>query len=73
MKLIQDWRIKLNQLWSVKLAIATALLVSADQILAAFDKFIPPFWYGILSIGIIVARLVYQPKLAAVTANESPK
>lgn len=70
MKLIEGWRIQLNKLWSVRLAILTALLASADQILAAFNMFIPPFWFGILSLGIIVARLVYQPKLAAITTDE---
>lgn len=69
MKLIENWRIQLNKLWSVRLAIFTALLASADQILAAFNLMIPPFWYGILSLGIIVARLVYQPALATSSAD----
>lgn len=61
MKLIDDWRAQLNKLWSVRIAILTALLASADQILAAFNLFIPPVWYGVLSLLVIVARLVYQP------------
>lgn len=73
MQMINDWRTQLNKLWSVRIAILTALLASADQILAAFNMFIPPFWYGILSISIIVARLVYQPALATVTTNAAAK
>ena len=71
MKLIEGWRVQLNKLWSIRLAIAAALLSSADQILAAFNMFIPPIWFGILSLGIIVTRLVYQPKLAAIVANDT--
>jgi len=60
MKLIQGWRTELNRLWSVRVAIFMALLASADQILALFNMFIPPIWYAVLSMSIIVVRLVSQ-------------
>lgn len=66
MRLIDDWRAQLNRLWSVRVAILLALLPAADQILSLFDKYIPAFWYSILSLLIIVARVIDQtPKDAA--------
>lgn len=64
MTLIEDWRKKLNGLWSVRFAILTALLAVADQLIAPFEKVVPSWVYALLSVGIIVARVVYQPKLA---------
>lgn len=61
MKLIEEWRSKLNKLWTIRLAILGMLLAAADQILAAFQMFIPPWCYGLLSLAVIVTRLVYQP------------
>lgn len=64
MKLIPGWRKELNLLWSIRVAIVLALLPVADQILALFDKYIPPFWYAIMSMLIIVARVLDQtPKV----------
>jgi hypothetical protein len=60
MKLIQGWRDELNRLWSVRVAIFMALLASADQILALFNMFIPPIWYAVLSMLVIVARITAQ-------------
>jgi len=60
MKLIQGWREELNRLWTVRVAIFMALLASADQILALFNLFIPPIWYAVLSMLVIVARVVVQ-------------
>jgi len=60
MKLIQGWRDEINRLWSVRVAIFMALLASADQILALFNLFIPPIWYAVLSMLIIVARITAQ-------------
>lgn len=60
MKLIQGWRTEINRLWSVRVAIVLALLPVADQVLALFDKYIPPFWYSVMSMLIIVARVLDQ-------------
>jgi hypothetical protein len=60
MKLIDGWREQLNRLWTVRVAIFMALLASADQILALFNLFIPPIWYAVLSMLVIVARVVAQ-------------
>lgn len=73
MKLIDDWRAKLNALWSVRLAILTALLAVADQLIAPFEKVVPSWAYALLSIAIIVARVVYQPKLASGDQSEPAK
>jgi hypothetical protein len=61
MKLIQDWRDALNRLWSVRIAIFTALLGVADPILALFQAQIPPFVFSCLAAAIIVARVLQQP------------
>lgn len=61
MKLIEQWREKLNKLWSVRFAILTALLAVADQLLLPFEGRIPPATYAVLSVLIIVARVIYQP------------
>lgn len=68
MKLIQDWRKKLNALWSVRLAILTALLAVADQLIAPLERIVPAWAYALLSIGIIVARVIYQPAANTATA-----
>ena len=60
MKLIDGWREQINRLWSVRVAIVLALLPVADQILGLFDKYIPAFWYSVLSMLIIVARVLDQ-------------
>lgn len=69
MKLIAEWRFKLNRLWSVRFAILGMLLAASDQALAAFQMFIPPWAYGLLMLLVIVARMVYQPKAADGTAG----
>lgn len=71
MTLIEDWRKKLNALWSVRLALLTALLAVADQLLAPFERVIPPWAYALLSVGIIVARVIYQPAVNA-PADKAP-
>lgn len=62
MKLIDDWRVKLNKLWSVRVAIFSALLGVADQILAAFAEtsHMPPLVYALLTVAIVVARFIDQ-------------
>ena len=73
MKLIDDWRKKINGLWSVRFAIFTALLAVADQLIEPFEKVIPSWIYALLSVGIIVARVVYQPKLSSGDQPEPAK
>ena len=65
MKLIDGWRAKLNALWTVRIAILTALLAVADQILAPLERFVPPWVYALLSVAIIIARVIYQPTVSA--------
>lgn len=61
MTLIDGWREKLNKLWTVKFAAMGMVLAAADQILAVFQMFIPPWAYGLLMLLVIIARMVYQP------------
>lgn len=63
MSLIHRWREKLNKLWTVRIAIFSAILGVADQILAVFSGTLPPWVYALLFIAIIVARIVDQPTL----------
>ena len=65
MKLIEEWRVQLNRLWTVRWAILGAILASADQILAVFIGQLPPLVYAVLFAIILVARLLYQPNAAA--------
>ena len=51
----------------------TALLAVADQLIAPFEKVVPSWAYALLSIAIIVARVVYQPKLASGDQSEPAK
>lgn len=60
MKLIQDWRECLNRLWSVRIALFTALLAAADPLLALFQREVPPFVYSLLCAAVIIARIVQQ-------------
>ena len=61
MKLIADWRASINRLWSIRIAIFTALLGVADPILALFQAHIPPITYSVLCALIIIARVLQQP------------
>ena len=65
MKLIEEWRVQLNRLWTIRWAILGAILASADQILAAFIGQLPPLVYAVLFAIILVARLLYQPNATA--------
>ena len=60
MKLIDGWRESLNKLWSIRVALFTALLGSADQILQIWVSVIPPFIYSLLALAIILARIIDQ-------------
>lgn len=56
---------QLHKMTSVQIAGATAVLALADQVMPVLQGIIPPAAYGVLSILVIVARAVFQPKLAA--------
>lgn len=60
MKLIENWRSELNRLWTVRVALVSALLGVADQILSVFQSSIPPVVYSMLFVGIVVARVIQQ-------------
>ena len=60
MKMIDQWRAALNKLWSVRIALLTALLALGDQMLSIYGAQLPPAVYGGLSVVFIVARLVKQ-------------
>jgi hypothetical protein len=60
MKLIADWRACLNRLWTVRIALFAAFLPFADQILAQFERYIPPWLYSLLFLAIIAARMFQQ-------------
>lgn len=61
MNLITNWREELNTAWSVRVALFTAFLGVADQILTAFIGALPPWAYVALMGVIIVARVADQP------------
>ena len=60
MKMIEEWRAAINKLWSVRIALLTALLALGDQMLSLYGAQLPPAIYGSLSVAFIVARLVKQ-------------
>lgn len=60
MRLIDNWRAALNKLWSIRLALLTALLGAADQVLSAFVGALPPVVYSLLAVAIAIARVVDQ-------------
>jgi protein-S-isoprenylcysteine O-methyltransferase Ste14 len=68
MKLIDNWR-KAHKFWSVRLAVIAALLGTVEQMLPYLGDFLPPQWFSILNIVVmlaaVVARLVAQPKAHA--------
>jgi hypothetical protein len=61
MKLIEGWRVEINRLWSIRVAIFAALLGVADPILALFQAQVPPLVYSLLCAAIIIARVLQQP------------
>lgn len=60
MKLIDNWRAELNRLWVIRWAIVGMLVSAADQVLTAFQMYIPPWVYGVGMGIVIVVRLVSQ-------------
>lgn len=65
MKLIDDWR-KAHKFWSFRLAMIATVLGVIEQALPYFADYIPPRWFAILTIGVMLAagaaRFVAQPK-----------
>lgn len=72
MRLIDEWRVQLNRVWSIRWAIVGAILASADQILQAFVGTIPPVIYAIVFVLIIVFRLIAQNATAESSGTPSP-
>ncbi len=63
MKLI-DNASSLLKMSSVQLAGLTGALAIAEQVVPQLQGVIPPAAYGVLSVLIIVARAIKQPRLA---------
>ena len=67
MTLIDDWKQKFPKLWSVRLALLSALLGVAELTLPLFQSFIPPMTFAVLSVSAslaaAIARIVAQPAL----------
>ena len=65
MKLIDDWRAQLNRLWSIRLALLSALFSALEAGLPPFVDSIPPRLFATLSavaaVGTILVRLLRQP------------
>ena len=60
MKLIPNWRAKLNELWSIRAALFMTLVGVLDQILGAIVDHLPPVMYSLLAVLIGIARMVDQ-------------
>lgn len=68
MTLIEDWKTKWHKLWSIRLALLSALFGVLELVLPALQDTIPRGWFAALSIVSALwgayARLVPQPKLS---------
>lgn len=64
MKLIDGWRAELNRLWTVRIALFTALLSVADQLLPAIGDYLPRWVYAGLSVAVVVSRILQQKPAA---------
>ena len=62
MKLVDEWRVELNRLWSIRAAIFTALIAAGDQIISVLyqGQIIPPGYYSGAMIVLVVLRLLDQ-------------
>jgi hypothetical protein len=62
MKLIDEWRLELNRLWSIRAAIFTALIAAGDQIISILyqGQIIPPGYYSAAMIVLVILRLLDQ-------------
>lgn len=65
MKLLDDWRTELNRLWTVKFAVMGLVISAVDQVLTAFQMFLPPWVYAIGMGLVIAARLMKQKDASA--------
>lgn len=72
MKLLGEWRVILNRVWTVRAAIYGALLACADQLLAPFMGHLPPVVYALLYAVIILLR-VWQQAPAPNAAPADPE
>ena len=63
MHLIDDWRKILNKAWSMRFATITAVLALAEQVIPQLNGVVPPMAYAVLSIAVVVARMIPQPKM----------
>lgn len=66
-ELIEGWREKLTKLWSMRLMALAMLFGVLELVLPYFSDWIPPRIFGALSlivtVGAMVARMIYQSKL----------
>jgi hypothetical protein len=63
MELIPSWK-QAHLLSSVQLGTAAVVLSAADQWIPAVSAFLPPWLSGLVMAASVIARLVYQPKVA---------
>ena len=67
MQLITDWKSTFTKLWSVRLALLTAVFSALEVALPFFVDFVPPRTMAILATasacGSAIARIVAQPAL----------
>lgn len=67
MKLIDDWKTVMQQAWSMRLALLTAIFSAGEVVLPFFVDFVPPHTMAILAVltatGAAIARIVAQPEM----------
>jgi hypothetical protein len=54
---------QLYKMTSVQIAAATGAIAVAEQVMPVLQGVIPPAAYAVLSVLMILARAIYQPKL----------
>jgi hypothetical protein len=72
MRLIDDWRKILNKAWSMRFAMLGAGLAVAEQVVPQLNGLIPPLVYAGLSVAVVAARMIPQPKMHDDT-DQTPK
>ena len=69
MQFIEDWKLKFTKLWSIRLALLTAVFSALEVALPFFSGLVPAGTMASLAaftaVGSAVARLIAQPSLAA--------
>ena len=63
MQLIDNWKQALS-MTSVQAGGAIAVLGIAEQLLPQLQAVLPPIAYGVLGLLVMVARVIFQPKLS---------